>query len=243
MVWPIYIADLLRAAAAGVGRLRPPVPLLLAFLLAACGSPDLPEQAEPGASSREITIGLWAGDDTVESSAPATRENGPVTISGPFHLPHPVTGEVVVAFERIATTPRGPTRQLFTRTHDGAGFGRILDQRVGLPDRQFTGDLLFPLGEWTKGERRSFAATEYTPLGSARRLITIAITEMDYVYRGVPHSMAYFLSIEDAAGRVLACERHVYSPGIGLAEFRSAGIGPDGGGCSFCPCLASASSG
>jgi hypothetical protein len=222
--------------------------VLLAFLPVACGVPDVAEPVGPGAASpasRVITIALWAGRDEVRTgvglAAPAVIRRGPVTISGPLDLPDPVTGESLVAYERVAATPQGPRRQLFSETHDGAGLGRILDERTGHPVRQFSGDLIFPLGEWKKGERRSFTATEHTVLGPARRQITIAILEIDYSYRSVPHSMSYILTIGDAAGRMLSCERYVFSPGVGLAALETDGIGPDGNGCKDCPCLAAQS--
>jgi hypothetical protein len=223
-------------------------PVLLALLPVACGAPDVQEPANLSAassSSRVITIALWAGHDEaragVDSAAPSVIQHGPVTISGPIHLPHPVSGEIVQAYERIATTPQGPRRQLFSQTHGGAGLGRLLDERTDLAARHFTGDVIFPLGKWKKGERRSFVAVEHTVLGPARRRITIMIPEIDYAYRNVLHSMAYILTIEDAAGRMLSCERYVYSPGVGLVAFATDGIGPDGNGCNTCPCPAAQS--
>lgn len=224
--------------------------VLTAFLPAACGAPDPQAPATIGAaspSSRVITINLWAGHDLVEAggrpAAPVTIQNGTVTISGPFNLPHPVTGERVLAYERVATTPQGPRRQLLSTTDDGAGLGRLLDERTGLPARRFEGDLIFPLGEWTKGEQRRFSAIEHTALGPARRQITITVPEIDFTFRNVPRSMAYILTIADAAGRILTCERYVYSPGIGLAAFESDRIGPDGDGCNACPCPATVAAG
>jgi hypothetical protein len=216
--------------------------VLLALVPAACGAPVPVDPGAAAPSSRVITVALWAGADEqasgVDLAAPVAIERGPVTISGPVHMPDPVSGKVVLAYERVAMTPQGPRRQVLSQTHDGAGLGRVLDERVGLPARQFSGDLIFPLGKWVEGERRSFAATEHTPLGPTRRRITIMISNIDFSYRDVPHSMAYILAINDAAGRVLACERYVYSPGVGLAAFETAGNGLDGKGCSACPCPA-----
>ncbi|HUS55856.1 MAG TPA: hypothetical protein VMY41_17835 [Thermohalobaculum sp.] len=219
--------------------------IILAFLPIAC-SPIITQRTSnfDGAtpSSRLISVALWVGLDKTGSgvglAAPTIVRQGPVTISGPIHLPHPVTGEIALTYERVATTPQGPRRQLLSQTHEGAGLGRLLDERAGLPARKFSGDLVFPLGNWHQGERRSFVATEHTDLGPARRQITIVIAKIDFSYRDVPHSMAYVLTIADAAGRILTCERYVYSPGVGLAAFETAGIGPDGNGCDVCPCPA-----
>ena len=214
------------------------------FLQFACGAPAVPNSSGQGGtapSSREITIALWAGLDEKQvpagsPTAPIFIQRGPVSISGPISSPHPVSGEPILTYERTIATPQGPRRQLLSQTHDGAGLGRILFERPNLPTRRFTGDLIFPLGVWTEGERRSFLAMEYTDLGAARRLVSIVIPRIDFPYRNIPHSMAYILTIEDAAGRILACERYVYSPGIGLAAFETDGVGPGGSSCNACPC-------
>ncbi|MFQ5565579.1 MAG: hypothetical protein ACE5EU_04375, partial [Paracoccaceae bacterium] len=123
-----------------------------------------------------------------------------------------------------------------TVTQGRAGLGRVLDQRPGLPEQRFTGDVVFPLGVWAEGEVREFEATEFTLFGPAQRLITLEILQLDHVHEEVAHSLSYRLSIRDAAGRVLECEVSVYSPGRGLVAFEASSYWRGSGGCAACPC-------
>ncbi|MFQ5566697.1 MAG: hypothetical protein ACE5EU_10075 [Paracoccaceae bacterium] len=216
-----------------------PCALLLALALPSCGGPpEAPEDAT--VVGRMVTPELWAGAATFGDGAfPAVdvqSGDGRVTIRGPIETRHPVDGSPVLVYERIALVAEGRRRQLLTVTQDRAGLGRVLDHRTGLPERRFTGDVVFPLGVWAQGEVREFEATEYTLFGPARRLVTLEILDIDHVYEGVAHSLSYRLSIRDEIGRVLDCEVSVYSPGRGLVAFEASSYWRTGGGCTVCPC-------
>ncbi|MHA1529176.1 MAG: hypothetical protein ACTSVG_09150 [Alphaproteobacteria bacterium] len=210
--------------------------LLLALALPSCGGPD-PRQAVPPETDvlvgRLVTPELWAG---ALPKVGVRSGDGRVTIRGPVEARHPVDGRPIQAYERIALLAQGRKRQLLAVTQDRAGLGRVLDQRPGLPERRFTGDVVFPLGIWAQGEVREFEATEFTLFGPAPRLITLEILQLDHVHAGVAHSLSYRLSIRDAAGRVLDCEVSTYSPGRGLAAFEASSYWSSGGGCTACPC-------
>jgi hypothetical protein len=217
--------------------------LLLALALASCGGPDPREAVPPEAAvviARLVTPELWAGAaSTGQGALPkvdARFDDGRVTIRGPLEARHPVDGHPIQAYERIALLAQGRKRQLLTITQDGAGLGRVLDQRPGLPERRFTGDVVFPLGVWAEGEVREFEATEFTLFGPALRLISLEILQLDHVHAGVAHSLNYRLTIRDEAGRVLDCEVSVYSPGRGLVAFESSSYWRAGSGCTACPC-------
>ncbi len=207
-----------------VGHLLRRLSLAAMLLLpAACGDDgrsDMP--AAPAAAGRVITVDLWTG---AGAGAPG------VSIRGPLELADPTAGIPVQVYERVSRG--GKRRQLLAATQDGAGLGRVFDQTAGQPEKHFTGDVVFPLGLWHPDESRQFEATEVTLLGPAARRITLRILELDYIYRGSPHSLRYRLTVEDAAGRVLSCEHAVYSPGKGRVAFRARS---QFDGCTACPC-------
>jgi len=192
--------------------------------LAACGG-EPPDRNAGSVAGRVITLDLWAG--VAEAGAVALpRINysaAGVRIQGPVEAEDPVSGKRVPAYERIAAQPEGQRRHLLTITQGGVGLGRVVDQFSGLPERRFSGDVVFPLGLWFPGEMRQFVATEHTLFGPAERLVTIEIVDLDFVHDGVAHSLSYKLTMRDAAGRVLDCEFSVYSPGIGLVRFEAGG--------------------
>jgi hypothetical protein len=217
--------------------------LLLVLAVASCGGPgerDTPAPEAAAVVGRLITPELWAGAATAgEGGLPKVdvrSGDGRVTIRGTLEIRHPVDGRPIRSYERIALLAQGRKRQILTITQDRAGLGRVLDQRPGLPERRFTGDVVFPLGVWAEGEVREFEATEFTLFGPARRLITLEILQLDHVHAGVAHSLNYRLTIRDEAGRVLDCEVSVYSPGRGLAAFEASGYWRAGSGCNACPC-------
>ena len=162
--------------------------------------------------------------------------NSLLMIRGPFIMPHPIDGRPIQAYERVALLEEGRKRQLLTVTQDGAGLGRVLEERTGMPMRRFTGDVVFPQGVWRQGEAREFKATELTLLGPALRWITLEVLDIDNVHDGVAHSLRYRLTIRDEALRVLDCEVSVYSPGRGLVAFEASSYWRGSSGCTSCPC-------
>ncbi|MDH3669077.1 MAG: hypothetical protein OEN23_19355 [Paracoccaceae bacterium] len=183
--------------------------LLAAF--AACGGPD--EAPVANAEGRVITLALWAG------SAEA--------LDGPRVSAHPVTGLSIDAYRRRAEG----REQVLTVTQGGAALGRVLDRQPGMPERRFTGDAIFPLGLWRQGESRQFQAQEVTLLGPAERRVTIEILDLGFEYEGVPRSLRFRVIIRDAAGRPIACETSIYSPGRGLVAFEASALWRGGAAC------------
>jgi len=217
--------------------------LLLVLAAASCGGSGERDTPAPGAAAvvgRLITPELWAGDATAgEGGLPEVdvrSGDGRLTIRGPIETRHPADGRRIRSYERGVLLDAGRKRQLLTVTQDRAGLGRVLDQRPGMPERHFTGDVVFPLGIWGQGEVRQFEATEFTLFGPAQRLVTVEILRLDHVHEGVAHSLSYRLSIRDAAGRVLDCEVSVYSPGRGLVAFEAGSYWRGSSGCATCPC-------
>ena len=224
-----------------IGRDMPPAaPTDAKESCAAPGERDAPAPEAAAVAGRLVTPELWAGAGTAgEGALPKVdvrSGDGRVTIRGPVETRHPVDGRPIRSYERIAVLAEGRKRQLLTVTQGRTGLGRVLDQRTGLPERRFTGDVIFPLGVWTQGEVRAFEATEFTLFGPAQRLITLEILDIDHVYEGVAHSFSYRLSICDEVGRVLDCEVSVYSPGRGLVAFEASSYWRGSGGCTTCPC-------
>ena len=219
--------------APAVCRMRRICALLLVLMLPACGGPSERDVPAPEAIiGRFITPELWAGSAISEPGGwPAASSQ--LMIRGPFTVDHPVDGRPIRAYERVALVEGGRKRQLLTVTQNGAGLGRVLDERTGLPERRFADDVVFPNGVWKQGEVREFEATEVTLLGPALRQITLEILEIDHVHDGVAHSLRFRLTIRDEAHRVLGCETSVYSPGLGLVAFAASG---NWQGCAACPC-------
>lgn len=207
--------------------------LLLVLMLPSCGGSDQRSAvaADPAVAGRFITPELWAGGGEALHAS-----NGRLSIRGPFTMNHPAGGHRIQAYERISLLGGNHKRQLLTITQNGAGLGRVLDERTGLPTRRFTGDIVFPTGVWKQGEVREFMATEHTLFGPAQRIITLEILKIDSVYGGVAHSLSYRLAIRDEAGRILDCEQSVYSPGLGLVAFEANSYWRADSGCKSCPC-------
>lgn len=182
-------------------------------LVAACGGPE-PESRVEG---RVITPELWLG--------PAVR------VTGPAPAVHPVDGRSIQAWTRISHGEGGDRRQVLAVTQEGAALGRVADQRPGVAELRFTGDVVFPLGLWRVGERRDFTASEVTLLGSAERRIKLEILDLDFVHQGASNALRYRLEVRDAAGRVLACETSVYAPGKGLVAFQASTLWSGGAAC------------
>jgi hypothetical protein len=223
------------------GRGRAVLALLAAAVLAGCAVTGGRADPEPGQmASRVITPELWAGKVISTTgnlpSVDARADGGRLSIRGPLSVRNPVDGTAVAAYERVAVQADGTRRELITVTQDGAGLGRVLDASAGLPDRRFAGDVVFPLGLWHQGEKRSFEATEFGLLGPMARNVELEIVDIDFVFGDVPHSLSYRLTVRDEAGRVLSCAESVYSPGRGLVDYQGRSYWPPAEACPACPC-------
>lgn len=195
----------------------------LTFLLAGaagCAAAPGPElQANEGDDDRVVTLGLWAGVPGASFGSPVDRTDGSRSIRGPLAWTHPVTGERIEVYERLNRERAGDRRQLFALNADGSALGRVFDSRPGQSDRVFTGDAFFPLGRWSRGERRSYPITEFQDGEARERVATIRVRRLSYDYRDVPDSLKYDWILTDPAGRKLFDERFIYSPGSGFVKF------------------------
>jgi hypothetical protein len=234
----------LRAGGRALAAARRCAALLLLAVLAGCGGGAEREAAErPGKILvRVITPDLWAGAAQPGGLQPGVlpaievKSSGGPSIQGPIEVEDTAGGGRVWAYLRTTEGAGGQRLQLLTLTQGGAGLGRIRDVTTGLPERRFAGDVVFPLGPWRQGEIRQFEATEFTLAGPALRRLTLEILDLDFVHRGVAHSLAYRLTTRDAAARVIGCETSVYSPGAGRVSFEASSGWSMSAGCSACPC-------
>jgi hypothetical protein len=205
---------------------------LLAFTLAVgcASSPQVWKQSlDRQADTRFIPLELWSGDDwsgaTRLALTPAATTFGKrdhKTIRGPFAWRHPVTGETLQVYERLNHTTEGPKRQLFTINPEGTGLAKVYDERPGMPTRHFsTNAVLFPLGSWGRGEKRTFAFDEYVEGRRERRTATIYIRRLSFTYQDAPYALKYDWICQDSQGKELFHERFIYGPGESLMYFQN----------------------
>jgi len=213
--------------------------------LAGCGASGTADRPKADRIvSRVITADLWSGTTAAHSGSVVAGDlprvdlqtAGGLSIQGPVEVDGPPGSGRVRAYMRTTSASDKQRLQLIAVTQGGAGLGRVRDMATGLPDRHFAGDVVFPLGLWKQGEIRQFEATEFTVAGPARRLVTLEIMDLDFVYEGTAHSLAYRLTIRDAANRVIDCETSVYSPGAGLVRFDASSGWSVSSVCTACPC-------
>ncbi|MEM0922404.1 MAG: hypothetical protein AAGI13_05125 [Pseudomonadota bacterium] len=211
--------------------------LLSGAALTGCGTGLLPgteeekkraraakEKKKKRSKTREIGIELWAGAErqpgtpfpTVNTVSGRRRNR---FIRGPITWTNPRTDQRILAYERIKRQNQGTKRQILAISQDGQGLGRVFDSRANQPDRHFEDEVIFPLGVWSRGERRDFEAIEHTASGPELRKIRIKIRRLDYTYRGAENSLRYDWTSRDASGKLLFRERYIYSPGEGLVKF------------------------
>lgn len=186
----------------------------------ALGAAGCTLRGEPGmVDERDIGFDLWTGVPGTAFGVPVDVTRGSRRIHGPLAWTHPASGERLEVYELRNREPQGDKRQLYRLSADGSALGRVFDSRPGRPDRLFLGDAFFPLGRWSRGERRSYPMVEIE--GGARReyVATIHIRRLAHEYRGVPGSLTYDWILTDAQGRKVFDERFVYSPGAGFVKF------------------------
>lgn len=200
--------------------------LCAVMLLVVTGCASLRPVVEDGV--RFIPVELWTGADwdgtkqlrmTPVKTVGGKRESRVIT--GPVQWKHPHTGEMLTVYERTKGKQAGEKRQLYAITKDGSGLGRVYDARPGQADRHFSGEVIFPLGRWGRGEERTFRYVEYTDKGPAERVATLKIRRLDFTFKGVRHSLKFDWRLQDESGAVLFDERYVYSPGVGLVDFEN----------------------
>lgn len=183
-------------------------------LLAGCAAPK-PKTAQ----SRDIGFDLWCGRPGAKFGDKIAVTHGSRTISGPMVWTHPITNEVLSVYERRNREANGDKIQLFRLAADGQSLGRVFDSRPGRGDRHFTGDAFFPLGPWSRGERRSWAMTEHEGGKTNARTATIRIRRLSFTDDGVDGALRHDWMLMTPDKKVLFDERYVHAPGIGFVSF------------------------
>jgi hypothetical protein len=191
---------------------------LIVLLVGVSSGADSPRWAAantPEGGVRFIPVELWTGAEWdgshVIRMSKADRsfgKRGDKNITGPFEWIRPTTGEKLLVYERI----NRDKRQLFTITNDNTGLGRVYDSRY---DRDCVNEVKFPLGYWKQDEMRVYQV-KCRGLKKPRRL-KLAIRELDFVYKGVPHSLRFHWLIDEGLGKGTDMI-YTYSPGRGLVE-------------------------
>jgi hypothetical protein len=191
---------------------------LAAGLTAGCAGPAA-RRAVPDPETRLIGFDLWSGVPGSKFGDPIRIAQGSRVISGPIDWTHPVTGERLKVYERRNAEISGEKVQLFAMSDEGAALARVFDRRPGRPDRHFVGDAFFPIGIWSKGERRSWTMTEYEAGKVHERVATIRIRRLNFTYDGTPDALRYDWILTDKDGGTVFDERYVHGPSIGFMRF------------------------
>jgi hypothetical protein len=168
---------------------------------------------DPATQTRFIPVELWTGalwdggrNLHLTPADLVFGKRGEKRITGPIAWTRPGSGEQLQVYER---DNRGK-KQFFTISSRRDGLGRVHDSRYA---RDCTDEVKFPLGQWKKGERRTFDILCND--GKMRRTIELTIQEIDYVYMGMPHSLRFHWVID--GGRKPGTDMtYIYSPGRGL---------------------------
>jgi len=164
---------------------------------------------------RFIPVELWTGAEwdgahviKMSKAELSFGNRGAKGISGPFEWTRPATGEKLLVYERT-NRDKG---QLFTLTNDGTGLGRVYDSRY---DRDCVNEVKFPLGYWKQGETRVYSVN--CNGGKLVRPLKVTIKDLDFVYKGIPHSLRFHWLIDEGRGRGTDMI-YTYSPGRGLVD-------------------------
>jgi hypothetical protein len=170
---------------------------------------------DPATKTRFIPVELWTGGTwngsrelRLTPAGLSFGKRGEKTIAGPVKWTRPSTGEVIQVYERR----NGAKKQLFALSSRRDGLGRVFDSRY---DRDCVDEVKFPLGRWKQGETRTFRVS--CNGGGLRRTIVLTIEIIDFVHRGVPHSLQFHWVV-DGGQRPGSDMHYIYSPGRGLVS-------------------------
>ena len=197
--------------------------------LAGCASMSNPWFVNKQRNSRFIPVEMWTGAEwTGEKQLIMTPVNvtfgsrNHKTISGPALWTHPITDETLKVYERINKTKKGVKRQLFTINPNASGLAKVFDERPNMAKRFFSAQaVLFPLGYWLKGEKRTFVFDEFVDGKLLKRTATIHMRRLSFTYEEVKYAMKYDWIMQDDKGNIIFNERFVYGPGKGLMYYKN----------------------
>lgn len=161
---------------------------------------------------RFIPFQLWSGapwDGTLEivdytvARTDQPENNPPITIRGPIASEFAPNRQV---YERFRENRRiGRIYQLFAVNEKRDGVAMVYQDRGGVISKRTVTENKFPLGWWHAGESRSADDSAHT---------TIIIEDLDFEYRGRPHSIRFQWTTNLATDN---SSHYIFSPGIGLA--------------------------
>ena len=163
--------------------------------------------------SRFIPVELWTGspwDGRREIGLPKADlkfgSRGDKGLRGPIDWVRPSTGEALLVYERF----NGDKKQLFTVSSDKTGMGRVFDSRY---PRDCIDEVKFPLGLWKQGEVRTYTVS--CNGGTKIRPLVVTIQKIDFIYKGVAHSLQFHWVIDGGKGAGTDVT-YIYIPGKGL---------------------------
>ncbi len=179
-------------------------------------------------NSRFIPVQLWDGNDwdgsetlsmenSNDKSFNHTNSRGHTyskEILGAQQWYHPKVKRSFLVYKRISPkTPKIEAKtQLFTLSDDSQGLGRVFDTREG--NYYAFDEVKFPLGWWKEGEEKTFKHSRWYQGDVNPREFTskIKILELNFNYKGVPHSLKYDLTIYDENHKMITHNIYIYSP-------------------------------
>lgn len=143
----------------------------------------------------------------------------PSTWHGPVEWRHPQTGEKLMVYDRS----RRGVWQKFALRADGSAIGRVADSRFDIDSCDQ--EAKYPLGYWTQSEVRQFEYRCWYASGASRlpaeMVTTLTIEQIDFDYRGSPHSLQvrWVLRRKNDA-REIDNRVYIFSPGKGAVSVR-----------------------
>jgi hypothetical protein len=171
------------------------------------------EQAYDKDGRRYIPVALWNGGSwdgrhvvtlpTVDLTF-GRRDNKRIT--GPRQWTHEASGIKYRIYERHNRSKV----QYFAVNRKKDGLGRVYDNRYA---RYCPDEVKFPLGWWKQGEKRIYDID----CDGRKRHIEVTITQLNFTYEGVPHSLEFRWKLGDGSQRG-GDNVYVYSPGMGLVD-------------------------
>lgn len=197
--------------------------------LQGCASMVSPWATNKRSDHRFLPVELWTGADWAgEKQLALTPANltfgsrGHKSIRGPKPWKHPITGETLQVYERINNTKKGIKRQLYAFNGNKQGLAKVYDERPNKTPRLFsTQAMMFPLGVWRKGEKRTFTFEEFIDGKPVKRTATIHIRRLSFTYKDVKYAIKFDYLMHDQSGKIVFHERFIYGPGKSLMYFKN----------------------
>jgi hypothetical protein len=181
---------------------------------------------DPATKARFIPVELWTGAEwdgkkELKMSNAETRFGDRLNkdIKGPMEWKHPMTGAMLVVYERTNQERDGVKSQLFAMNEEKTGLGRVYDSRTEFGVRTFSGGLKFPLGYWKQGETKQVVETRYEGSRVETRIESIRITQLDFTYQWTPHCLEFeWVYKESRRAKIIDHQTYTYCPNKGMVK-------------------------